>query len=156
MPSMTRTGATKAQMIVMAVIALQTAGCDETTRDTAPLGIQETAAGKPIDPVPPPLETLEEMNPDPLDYEDPEAIITYSNCAEARADGHGELRIGDPSYAAHLDADGDGVACEIHYRSCAEVRRAGVAPLHSDEPGYGSHLDRDGDGVACEPYPRQY
>jgi hypothetical protein len=153
---MTGAGATKAQMIVLAIFALQTAGCDEAASDTTLVGIQETAAETSIDPVPPPMETIEEINPDPLDYEDPEAIIAYASCAEARADGHGELRIGDPSYARHLDADGDGVACEILYRSCAEVRRAGAAPLHSDEPGYGSHLDRDGDGVACEPYPRQY
>ncbi|MEU0964833.1 excalibur calcium-binding domain-containing protein [Streptomyces sp. NPDC005917] len=36
----------------------------------------------------------------------------YSNCSEARAAGAAPLYRGDPGYAAHLDRDGDGVACE--------------------------------------------
>jgi hypothetical protein len=36
----------------------------------------------------------------------------YRNCAEVRAAGKAPLRRGDPGYAAHLDRDGDGIACE--------------------------------------------
>ena len=36
----------------------------------------------------------------------------YANCAEVRAAGKAPLRRGQPGYAAHLDRDGDGVACE--------------------------------------------
>lgn len=34
-------------------------------------------------------------------------------CAEARAAGYGTARIGTPGYFRHLDADGDGVSCEL-------------------------------------------
>ncbi|MFG2720841.1 excalibur calcium-binding domain-containing protein [Streptomyces sp. NPDC048416] len=37
---------------------------------------------------------------------------SYQNCAAARAAGVTPLHRGDPGYAAHLDRDGDGVACE--------------------------------------------
>jgi hypothetical protein len=36
----------------------------------------------------------------------------YRNCAEVRAAGKAPLRRGDPGYGAHLDRDGDGIACE--------------------------------------------
>jgi len=36
----------------------------------------------------------------------------YRYCSEARAAGVAPLYQGDPGYAPHLDADGDGVACE--------------------------------------------
>ncbi|WP_053226366.1 excalibur calcium-binding domain-containing protein [Solirubrobacter soli] len=38
--------------------------------------------------------------------------VSYANCAAARAAGAAPLTTGDPGYAAHLDRDGDGVACE--------------------------------------------
>ncbi|MFF5531537.1 excalibur calcium-binding domain-containing protein [Streptomyces cinerochromogenes] len=38
--------------------------------------------------------------------------IYYANCAAARATGDAPLHAGDPGYGAHLDRDGDGVACE--------------------------------------------
>jgi hypothetical protein len=34
------------------------------------------------------------------------------NCAQARAMGYGNARIGTPGYFAHLDRDGDGISCE--------------------------------------------
>jgi len=37
---------------------------------------------------------------------------TYRNCAEARAAGVAPIHAGQPGYAPHLDADGDGIACE--------------------------------------------
>ena len=37
---------------------------------------------------------------------------TYASCAEARAFGAGSIRRGEPGYAAWLDDDNDGVACE--------------------------------------------
>ncbi|GAA3083546.1 hypothetical protein JOF29_004463 [Kribbella aluminosa] len=36
----------------------------------------------------------------------------YANCAAVRAAGKAPLYRGQPGYAAHLDRDGDGVACE--------------------------------------------
>lgn len=41
---------------------------------------------------------------------------TYRYCSDARAAGVAPLYRDDPGYAAHLDRDGDGVACEP-YRS---------------------------------------
>jgi Excalibur calcium-binding domain/Protein of unknown function (DUF2510) len=40
------------------------------------------------------------------------ATVYYRTCAEARAAGVTPLRRGDPGYAAHLDKDNDGIACE--------------------------------------------
>ena len=37
---------------------------------------------------------------------------SYANCSEARAAGAAPINEGEPGYAAHLDRDGDGVACE--------------------------------------------
>ncbi|MDA1361778.1 excalibur calcium-binding domain-containing protein [Glycomyces luteolus] len=96
--------------------------------------------------------------------------VYYENCDEARADGAAPLYEGEPGYAPHLDADGDGVACEpyfgddpgggnddggngdsdAHYENCDEAMADGAAPLYEGDPGYDEHLDRDGDGVACE------
>jgi hypothetical protein len=36
----------------------------------------------------------------------------YRNCSEVRAAGKAPLKRGQPGYAAHLDRDGDGIACE--------------------------------------------
>jgi hypothetical protein len=36
----------------------------------------------------------------------------FDNCTEARAAGRVNIPIGDPAYAAHLDRDSDGIACE--------------------------------------------
>lgn len=36
----------------------------------------------------------------------------YRNCAAARAAGAAPIYRGQPGYGAHLDRDGDGVACE--------------------------------------------
>ena len=37
---------------------------------------------------------------------------SYRNCGEARRAGATPLRRGQPGYGAHMDGDGDGVACE--------------------------------------------
>lgn len=37
---------------------------------------------------------------------------SFRNCAAARAAGAAPLRRGQPGYSSHLDADGDGIACE--------------------------------------------
>ncbi|MBO3734709.1 excalibur calcium-binding domain-containing protein [Glycomyces niveus] len=96
--------------------------------------------------------------------------VYYENCDAARADGAAPLYEGDAGYAPHLDADGDGVACEpyagnddddggngggngdsdAYYENCDAARADGAAPLFEGDPGYDDHLDRDGDGVACE------
>ncbi|WP_235535228.1 thermonuclease family protein [Sphingomonas sp. Leaf339] len=41
-----------------------------------------------------------------------EAGWSYRNCGEARRAGATPLRRGQPGYGAHMDGDGDGVACE--------------------------------------------
>ncbi|CAM5341417.1 hypothetical protein GCM10010329_36340 [Streptomyces spiroverticillatus] len=38
--------------------------------------------------------------------------FTYKNCAAVRAAGAAPIRKGQPGFGAHLDRDGDGVACE--------------------------------------------
>ena len=38
--------------------------------------------------------------------------VYYKNCDEVRAAGAAPIHKGQPGYAAHLDRDGDGVACE--------------------------------------------
>lgn len=40
------------------------------------------------------------------------AAVYYKNCTEARAAGVTPIHSGQPGYAAHLDRDGDGIACE--------------------------------------------
>jgi Excalibur calcium-binding domain len=40
----------------------------------------------------------------------------FRSCADARAAGAAPLRRGQPGYAYHLDADGDGIACEWSWR----------------------------------------
>jgi hypothetical protein len=42
----------------------------------------------------------------------PSGDVYYENCDAARAAGAAPVRRGDPGYGAHLDRDGDGVACE--------------------------------------------
>jgi TolA-binding protein len=42
---------------------------------------------------------------------EPESVY-YDTCSDAEAAGDTPLYAGDPGYADHLDADGDGVACE--------------------------------------------
>lgn len=42
----------------------------------------------------------------------PRSGVYYRNCREARAAGVTPLYRGQPGYGAHMDGDGDGVACE--------------------------------------------
>lgn len=39
-------------------------------------------------------------------------VVSFSNCAEARASGAAPLFRGQPGYAANLDRNNDGIACE--------------------------------------------
>lgn len=41
-----------------------------------------------------------------------QAPVAFRNCAAARAAGAAPLYRGQPGYGAHMDGDGDGVACE--------------------------------------------
>jgi hypothetical protein len=44
-----------------------------------------------------------------------EQSVHYDGCNEVRAAGKGPLYRGDPGYGAHMDGDGDGVACEPYH-----------------------------------------
>jgi hypothetical protein len=44
------------------------------------------------------------------------SLASYRNCAAARAAGAAPLYRGQPGYAAHLDRDNDGIACEPYPR----------------------------------------
>ncbi|ANZ28476.1 nuclease (plasmid) [Rhodococcus sp. WB1] len=50
--------------------------------------------------------------PAPQTAPDPPADVYYKNCSQVRAAGAAPLYRGDPGYAAHLDRDNDGIACE--------------------------------------------
>lgn len=54
------------------------------------------------------------------------ASWSYRNCAEARAAGAAPIRRGEPGYGAHMDGDGDGVACEPY---------PGLIPTSPRNPG---------------------
>lgn len=41
-------------------------------------------------------------------------FVYYRYCSDVRAAGKAPLRAGQPGYAAHLDRDGDGIACESY------------------------------------------
>jgi LPXTG-motif cell wall-anchored protein len=38
--------------------------------------------------------------------------LSFDNCTDAYAAGYANIPKGDPHYAAHLDRDGDGIACD--------------------------------------------
>lgn len=40
---------------------------------------------------------------------------SYPNCRAARAAGAAPLYAGQPGYGAHMDSDGDGIACEPYH-----------------------------------------
>ena len=64
-----------------------------------------------------PQQLMSSSSPWSKDY-DPQAVapaVYFPNCAAARAAGVAPLSYGDPGYAAHLDRDGDGEACEPYY-----------------------------------------
>jgi hypothetical protein len=66
-----------------------------TTRTTAPVPLAQNT-----------------QSTEPKTTKAPETSVYYANCAAVRAAGKAPLHRGDPGYAAHLDRDGDGVACE--------------------------------------------
>lgn len=59
--------------------------------------------------------TIQTFGKSPEDIAAVEQSAHYSNCSAARAAGAAPLHRGDPGYAAHLDRDGDGAACEPYY-----------------------------------------
>jgi cytoskeletal protein RodZ len=79
------------------VTGLPTADTEVPTVPTATVTETETAT--------------EEATSDPP-ASSPAEDVYYENCDEARAAGDAPLYAGDPGYGAHLDRDGDGVACE--------------------------------------------
>ncbi|QSE72501.1 thermonuclease family protein [Rhodococcus sp. PSBB049] len=58
-------------------------------------------------PTPPPAPA-----PQTAPFPPAEPDVYYKNCSQARAAGVAPLYRGDPGYAAHLDRDNDGIACE--------------------------------------------
>ncbi|WP_432548237.1 GmrSD restriction endonuclease domain-containing protein [Kineococcus sp. SYSU DK004] len=80
-----------------------------------PADLDERGPAEPDGPVPdgPDPEVLppEDQAEAPLPPE-PDDEVFFENCAAARAAGAAPLRAGGPGYAARLDRDGDGVACE--------------------------------------------
>jgi hypothetical protein len=44
-----------------------------------------------------------------------EQSVHYGGCNEVRAAGKAPLFRGDPGYGAHMDRDGDGIACEPYH-----------------------------------------
>ncbi|WP_369055689.1 GmrSD restriction endonuclease domain-containing protein [Kineococcus terrestris] len=85
-----------------------------------PADLDERGPAEPDGPVPdgPDPEVLSPQDqeqaplpPEP-DEPDPGELVVFEDCAAARAAGAAPLRAGEPGYAARLDRDGDGVACE--------------------------------------------
>jgi hypothetical protein len=62
-------------------------------------------------PAPPPAPPAPTPAPAPV-APSPSPAVSYQNCDAARAAGVTPLHRGDPGYAAHLDRDNDGIACE--------------------------------------------
>ncbi|NKY56387.1 excalibur calcium-binding domain-containing protein [Nocardia flavorosea] len=60
---------------------------------------------------------VEDSHPLPADRADDEAEDDdhpyYMNCVHARSESHTPLFAGQPGYSFRLDADGDGLACEV-------------------------------------------
>ena len=52
---------------------------------------------------------------DPQELAAIESSVYYAGCNEVRAQGKAPLYRGDPGYGAHMDGDGDGIACEPYY-----------------------------------------
>jgi hypothetical protein len=52
--------------------------------------------------------------------------VAPRSCSEARALGIAPMRRGQPGYAPHLDADGDGIACEAGW-GWRDILSAGAA-----------------------------
>ncbi|MGG7102511.1 GmrSD restriction endonuclease domain-containing protein [Rhodococcus sp. 24CO] len=65
-------------------------------------------------PTQPPVTSPPLVTSKPVVTSAPAGAVTtpFKNCAAAKAAGAAPVRIGDPGYGAHLDGDGDGVACE--------------------------------------------
>ena len=53
--------------------------------------------------------------------------VYYKYCSHARAAGAAPIRRGQPGYGAHLDRDGDGIACEPYKGGS----RSPIRPIHT-------------------------
>ena len=73
-----------------------------------PVAAAAPVAVAPVTAVP---DHVEALDPAPAPVSAP-AAVSYKNCAAVRAAGAAPIRFGQPGYARHLDADGDGVGCE--------------------------------------------
>ncbi len=62
-------------------------------------------------PRPAPTTTSRTTEPPKATPSDPPGGVYYKNCGAVRAAGAAPLHRGEPGYSAHLDPDGDGVAC---------------------------------------------
>lgn len=67
----------------------------------------------PVDPTPAPTPTPEQPAPPVADPTDPAAPFVYENCAAVYEAGAAPIREGDYGWHKSLDADGDGVGCEV-------------------------------------------
>jgi micrococcal nuclease len=82
------------------------AAATSTTKQAAP------AVGNPSPRPQPKPKATPKPAPRPVAAAPKPAAASYKNCTEARAAGVTPLHRGEPGYAAKLDRDGDGVACE--------------------------------------------
>ncbi|MFF4182986.1 excalibur calcium-binding domain-containing protein [Streptomyces sp. NPDC001691] len=123
---------------VLGALALTTTGCDDDKPEpkkppvvstpaatpspspspTLPASPSATPSATPTPPAtrtPPKPKPAAPSLPPPMDGagdKGGDSTVYYKNCAAARAAGVTPLHRGDPGYAAHLDRDGDGIACE--------------------------------------------
>ncbi|WP_412541241.1 excalibur calcium-binding domain-containing protein [Longispora sp. K20-0274] len=87
--------------------AQQTAAKNARARQTEAT-VAPSPSSIPVVPSPSPSPT---PSPTPM-ATTPAPAVSYANCDAVRAAGKAPLYRGQPGYAAHLDADGDGIACE--------------------------------------------
>lgn len=85
-------------------VALIAAGCFAVTL-AAPKDLSVASAGR----------SLHALNMLPLKQQ-AQPYRYFRNCRAAHAAGRYNIRRGDPSYRAQLDADNDGLACEPYRR----------------------------------------
>ncbi|GLZ52924.1 excalibur calcium-binding domain-containing protein [Actinomycetospora sp. NBRC 106378] len=89
----------------------RTCGTAATSSTRQPAPVVGNPSPKP-QPKPRPAVSPRAPQPRPVAAAPRPAAASYKNCTEARAAGVTPLHRGEPGYAAKLDRDGDGVACE--------------------------------------------
>ncbi|WP_018332838.1 thermonuclease family protein [Actinomycetospora chiangmaiensis] len=89
------------------------AAATSTRQPTPPIGVLGRSVGSNPSPKPQPQAAPRPApKPRPAAAAPKPAAASYKNCTEAKAAGAAPLHRGQPGYAAKLDRDGDGVACE--------------------------------------------